>query len=70
MAKPDHHALKVSALLEVSAALTGLRDALLELSVAMKDWQFETDTQRRAEAGKYVQRLLDKIASPHKHKDP
>jgi hypothetical protein len=37
-------------LLATSAALYGLRDALVELSLALKDWQFEMDSAQRARA--------------------
>ncbi|MEO8118263.1 MAG: hypothetical protein ABI606_02940 [Rhodoferax sp.] len=48
---------------EVSSALFELRDALIELSLSLKDWQFETDTVRRKNAEETVQKLLDEITS-------
>ncbi len=48
---------------EVSTALFELRDALVELSLALRDWQFETDLVQRQNAEKTVQRLLQQIAS-------
>lgn len=46
-----------------SAALFELRDALLELSLALQDWQFETDHVQRQEAEVKVRQLLKKAAS-------
>ncbi|WP_114974092.1 hypothetical protein [Rhodoferax ferrireducens] len=48
---------------EVSSALFELRDALMELSLSLKDWQFETDMVRRKNAEETVQKLLDEITS-------
>lgn len=48
---------------EVSTALFELRDTLVELSLALKDWQFETDLVQRNNAEKTVRRLLQQIAS-------
>jgi hypothetical protein len=48
---------------EVSSALFELRDALVELSLALRDWQFETDLARRKDAENTVQQLLDQITS-------
>jgi hypothetical protein len=49
-------------LLATSAALCELRDALVELSIALKDWQFEADHELRAAAEKAARHLLAKIA--------
>lgn len=48
---------------EVSAALLELRDALVELSLSLKDWQFEHDCKRRKMAESAVQQLLEQIMS-------
>jgi len=48
---------------EVSSALFELRDALMELSLSLKDWQFETDRDRRKNAEETVQKLLVEITS-------
>lgn len=51
------------ALQEIGAALFELRDALVELSMSMRDWQFETDMARRRAAELSVQQLLKKVTS-------
>ncbi len=48
---------------EVSSALFELRDALMELSLSLRDWQFETDSDRRKNAEETVQKLLNEITS-------
>jgi hypothetical protein len=48
---------------EVSSALFELRDALVELSLALKDWQFAADLARRKDAENTVQQLLAQITS-------
>lgn len=48
---------------EVSVALFELRDALMELSLALRDWQFETDLEKRKNAEATVQQLLQQIAA-------
>lgn len=48
---------------EVSAALFALRDALVELSLLLKDMQFETDREERNEAEATFRQLLKKIGS-------
>lgn len=50
-------------LAEVSAALFELRDALVETSLSLRDWQFETDLEQRKIAENTVQKLLEQIAS-------
>lgn len=50
-------------LLATSAALLELRDALINLSLSLKDLQFETDLELRAEAEKKAELLLQKIAA-------
>lgn len=50
-------------LLATSAALFELRDALVKLSLSLKDLQFETDLALRAETENKVRYLLEKIAS-------
>lgn len=48
---------------EVSAALFELRDAFVELSLSLKDWQFENDRGRRTQTENTVQHLLEQIMS-------
>ena len=48
---------------EVSAALFELRDALVELSLSLKDWQFEHDLERRKITENTVQQLLEQMMS-------
>jgi len=50
-------------LLATSAALFELRDALVTLSLSLKDLQFETDLELRAQAEKKAALLLKKIAA-------
>ena len=50
---------------EVGAALFELRDALVELSLALRDWQFETDLEQRKITENAVRRLLQQITSGH-----
>jgi len=52
-----------SALQEIGSALFELRDALVELSMSMRDWQFETDMEQRRATELTVQQLLKKVAS-------
>lgn len=46
-----------------SDALFDLRDALGELSLALRDWQFEVDHERHALVASAVHELLARIAS-------
>lgn len=46
---------------DISVALFELRDALMELSVAMKDWQFATDRVQRQKTEVIVQALLQRV---------
>lgn len=48
---------------DIGAALHELRDALVELSLSMRDLQFETDIERRQATQATVQQLLQKIFS-------
>ncbi|MBA3059484.1 MAG: hypothetical protein KJ614_08035 [Gammaproteobacteria bacterium] len=48
---------------EIGAALYELRDALVELSLSMRDLQFETDLERRQATQATVQQLLQKMSS-------
>jgi Ni,Fe-hydrogenase III large subunit len=48
---------------EVSSALFELRDALVELSLSLKDWQFETDLAERKRVEETVQKMIDEITS-------
>jgi hypothetical protein len=52
-----------SALGEVGSALFELRDALVELSLSLKDWQFETDLKQRRHTETTVRQLLQKMTS-------
>lgn len=45
----------------VSAALFELRDAFLELSLALKDLQFDTDLKQREEAARSLNSLLERV---------
>lgn len=45
----------------VSAALFELRDAFLELSLALKDLQFDTDLKQREETAKTFNSLLERV---------
>jgi hypothetical protein len=54
---------KSKALREISAALFELRDALMQLSMAMKDWQFATDVVQRQKNEVIVQALLHKLGA-------
>ncbi|WP_296447687.1 hypothetical protein [Rhodoferax sp. UBA5149] len=51
------------ALGEISATLFELRDALVELSLSLKDWQFENDVEQQKSTGTTLQQLLQKIMS-------
>ncbi len=48
---------------EISTVLFELRDALMELSQALQDLQFETDLEKRQSLELSVHQLLQKIAS-------
>lgn len=54
---------KANAMGEVSSALFELRDALMTLSLSLKDWQFETDWVQRKNTEEAVHLLLKKITS-------
>ena len=47
---------------EISYALFKLRDALVELSLSVKDWQFEADGVKRKMTDQAVKELLQRIA--------
>ena len=51
------------ALTEISVALFTLRDALMQLSVALKDWQFATDVVQRQNSDVIVRQLLQKLGT-------
>ncbi|MES2878702.1 MAG: hypothetical protein V4713_09790 [Pseudomonadota bacterium] len=51
-----------SALEEMSAALFELRDALTDLSLTLKDYQFETDQEKRQSIEKAVDALLHELS--------
>ena len=48
---------------EIGAALYELRDALVELSLSMRDLQFEADLEQRQATEASVQKLLQKVAA-------
>ena len=50
-------------LAEISDALFTLRDALMQLSVALKDWQFATDVEQRQKSDVIVRQLLQKLGT-------
>lgn len=62
MESPRLPAGKSQAADEFSAALFDLRDALLELSLALKDLRFETDLEQREVAEGATRQLLAQIA--------
>jgi hypothetical protein len=59
----DNTTDKSKALKEISSALFELRDALMQLSMAMKDWQFATDVVQRQKNEAIVQDLMKKLGS-------
>ena len=48
---------------DISMALFELRDALMELSLAMKDWQFATDQEQRQKTEATVRALLQRVTA-------
>ena len=46
---------------DLSAALLAFRDALMQLSLALKDWQFDHDLQRRQATEQAMRQLIDKV---------
>ena len=50
-------------LAEISDALFTLRDALMQLSVTLKDWQFATDVEQRQKSDVIVRQLLQKLGT-------
>lgn len=46
---------------ELCAALLQFRDALVELSLRLQDWQFEHDPQSRQATEQAMQELLEKV---------
>jgi hypothetical protein len=63
MANSESSTDMANALGEVSSALFELRDALVELSLSLKDWQFETDLKQRRHTETTVRQLLQKMTS-------
>lgn len=61
MANSESRTDMASAIEEVSSALFELRDALVELSLSLKDWQFETDLEQRKNTEDTVHQLLQKM---------
>ena len=48
---------------EVSTALFELRDAFVELSLALKDWQFEHDRERKQQSEEMLRHVLEQVMS-------
>lgn len=65
MESPDSDAKLVNALWEISASLFALRDALVELSLSLKDWQFEADQDMREDARTQTRELMSQMGSGH-----
>lgn len=61
MTQPDINTPTSQALLDASAALFTLRDALLQLSFTLKDWQFEADIPGRHQAANTTHDFLERI---------
>ena len=59
----DYKIDNAKALKEISVALFELRDALMQLSIALKDWQFATDVVQRQKNEVIVQQLLQKLGA-------
>ena len=59
----DYRTDKSKALAEISVALFTMRDALMQLSVALKDWQFATDVVERQKSDVIVRQLLQKLGT-------
>lgn len=51
---------------DISASLFELRNALVEMSLFLKDWQFEADLEQRKIADNTARQLLAKLAPPRK----
>ncbi len=49
---------------ELGSALFELRDAFLELSLSLKDLQFEADVEKRALTQQVVQELMQHLTLP------
>lgn len=49
---------EAAAILAASVALIDLRDALNELSLALRDWQFDSDMEQRRAAEAMTRQLL------------
>ncbi len=63
MGNPKFKTERAKILGEVSVALFEMRDALMELSLTLRDWQFETDQEKRKTAEATVHHLLQQIAA-------
>lgn len=62
--QPVHQAANDAATLEdVSRALLAMRDALTQLSLALKDWQFEHDLTKRENVQSITQGLFTSLAT-------
>jgi hypothetical protein len=55
---------------KLAQELTGLRDALVTLSLCLKDWQFEIDHARRQAAQQEAQQVLEKCRPGHTPSNP
>lgn len=63
MKSQEFKTLEQNALMKISAALFDLRDALTDLSLTLRDYQFKTDLDRRQKAEEMVQQLLQDMKS-------
>ena len=62
MENPEYKGDIKKAWSELSTALLDMRDALAELSMALKDWQFDNDLKQRKTTQDMVSELLAQIA--------
>jgi hypothetical protein len=63
MGEFQHGTDRAKAFKEISTALFGLRDSLLQLSLTAKDWQFATDAAQRQKSEAIVQALMQKLGT-------
>ena len=60
MDKPSTTPQQAELAAQLAQELIGLRDALVTLSLSLKDWQFEVDLKRRQAAQREAQQALEK----------
>ena len=63
MDNPSSKTDMAKAMCTISASLFEMRDALVQLSLSLKDMQFEFDTELRKESDNAVRQLMTKIKS-------